>query len=89
MESVRTERGPQQNRGMTSEDNLEFLPKRVTEAFILCRIHDRKEKDIEAIQRVRRHAGLREDSSASHLFDVKVLMKDKKFALIDCHHGLT
>ena len=148
------------DRGMTSEDNLEFLrqesrryiigtnkallkkfeqdllkedwntirdgievklckmPKEedsdsadeVTETFILCRSRDRKEKDKAIVQRaadkiaerltsmkarcekqnrdqliVSREIGrlLGQNTRASHLFDVKVLTKDKKFALIE------
>ena len=148
------------DRGMTSEDNLEFLrqenrryiigtnkallkkfeqellkadwntirdgievklckmPKEedsdstdeVTETFILCRSRDRKEKDKAIVQRaadkiaerltsmkarcekqnrdqliVSREIGrlLGQNTRASHLFDVKVLIKDKKFALIE------
>ena len=148
------------DRGMTSEDNLEFLrqesrryiigtnkallkkfeqdllkedwntirdgievklckmPKEedsdsadeVTEKFILCRSRDRKEKDKAIVQRaadkiaerltsmkarcekqnrdqliVSREIGrlLGQNTRASHLFDVKVLTKDKKFALIE------
>ena len=148
------------DRGMTSEDNLEFLrqenrryiigtnkallkkfeqellkqdwttirdgievklckmPKEedsdntddVTETFILCRSQDRKEKDKAIVRRaadkiaerlatmksrcekqnrdpliVSREIGrlLGQNTRASHLFEVKVLTKDKKFALIE------
>lgn len=148
------------DRGMTSEDNLEFLrqenrryiigtnkallkkfeqellkkdwttirdgievklckmPKEedaestddVTETFILCRSQDRKEKDKAIVQRaadkiierlesmkarcekqnrspliVSREIGrlLGQNTRASHLFEINVLMKDKKFALIE------
>lgn len=148
------------DRGMTSEDNLEFLrqenrryiigtnkallkkfeqellkadwttirdgievklckmPKdedsdstdEVTETFILCRSRDRKEKDKAIVKRaadkiaerltsmkarcekqnrdqliVSREIGrlLGQNTRASHLFEVKVLIKDKKFALIE------
>jgi transposase len=148
------------DRGMTSEDNLEFLrqenrryiigtnkallkkfeqellkkdwttiregievklckmPKEedaestvdVTETFILCRSQDRKEKDKAIVQRaadkiaerlesmkarcekqnrnpltVSREIGrlLGQNTRASHLFEVNVLTKDKKFALIE------
>jgi transposase len=148
------------DRGMTSEDNLEFLrqenrryiigtnkallkkfeqdllkadwttirdgievklckmPKdedsdstdEVSETFILCRSRDRKEKDKAIVKRaadkiaerltsmktrcekqnrdqliVSREIGrlLGQNTRASHLFDVKVLIKDKKFALIE------
>jgi transposase len=82
----------------------------VTETFILCRSQDRKEKDKAIIQRaadkiaerlesmkarcekqnrspliVSREIGrlLGQNTRASHLFEVNVLMKDKKFALIE------
>ena len=148
------------DRGMTSEDNLEFLrqdnrryiigtnkallkkfeqellkkdwttirdgievklckmPKEedaentddVNETFILCRSQDRKEKDKAIVQRaaekiierlesmkarcekqnrspliVSREIGrlLGQNTRASHLFEINVLMKDKKFALIE------
>jgi transposase len=82
----------------------------VTETFILCRSQDRKEKDKAIVQRaadkiaerlksmkarcekqnrnpltVSREIGrlLGQNTRASHLFEVNVLTKDKKFALIE------